>query len=184
MCAVSFLPAWWVFVVAAGNCLFTLFDLLFMPSSGELHELLKAAAPGIIVPILLSQIIVSTVAFLWVRSAEKAIQRADQAEEIARLEHDMALQAEAIAGQKQQLDISIQSIVETHTRVANGDFHARVPLTQDNVLWQISGSLNNLLARLQRLRQAASELRQMQLALKQAREENARLKKLLGGNIQ
>jgi len=179
ICTVSFLPAGWVFVVATVNCLFTLVDLLFLPGSGELHTQLKVAAPGIIVPILLSQVIVSTAAFLWVRSAEKAIQRADQAEEIARLEHDMALQAEVIAEQKQQLDVSIQRIVETHTRVANGDFNARVPLTQDNVLWQISGSLNNLLARLQRLRQANTEIQQMQLALKQARAENARLKKQL-----
>jgi cell shape-determining protein MreC len=41
-----------------------------------------------------------------------------------------------------------------------------------------------LLARLQRLRQAATEIHQMQLVLKQAREENARLKKRLGGRIQ
>jgi hypothetical protein len=64
----------------------------------------------------------------------------------------------------------------------HGDFNARVPLTADNVLWQISGSLNNLLARLQRSRQDAEELKKMQIALKQAREEIARLKRQLNVN--
>jgi hypothetical protein len=183
MCAVSFLPPWWGFVVAVGNCLFTVYVLKFMPSSGELHEVLKVAFPGVVTPILLSQGIVAIVAFLWVRGAIQALLRADRAEEIARLEHDMALQAEAVAEQKQQLDISIQRIVETHVRVANGDFNARVPLTQDNVLWQISGSLNNLLARLQRSRQDASEMQRMQFALQQAHQEIARLKRHIGEDI-
>ncbi len=101
MCAVSFLPPWWVFVVGAGNCLFTLCALKFMPSSGELHEVLKVAFPGVVTPILLSQAIVSTVTFLWVRGAAQALLRADQAEEIAKLEHDMVVQgAETIARQK------------------------------------------------------------------------------------
>ena len=181
MCAVSFLPAWWVFIVAAGDCLFTLYDLHFMPSSGELHEVLKVGFVGVVTPIVDSQIVVSIVAFLWIRGTTQALLRADRAEEIAKLERDLALQAEATAEQKQQLDISIQRIVETHVRVANGDFNARVPLTEDNTLWQISGSLNNLLARLQRLRHDASQVQQMQFALHQAHQEIARLKRLTGG---
>jgi hypothetical protein len=180
MCAVSFLPPWWVFVVAAGNCLFTLYVLRFMPTTGELHEVLKVAFPGIFTPIVLGQGIVSIVAFLWVRGATLALLRAERAEEIAKLEHDMVLQgAEEVAEQKQQLDASIRSIVEVHTRVANGDFDARVPLTQDNVLWQISGSLNNLLARVQRLRQDAAKVQQVQIALKEAHDEIARLKRFV-----
>lgn len=180
MCAVSFLPAWWVFVVGAGNCLFTLYVLTFVPSSGELRTVLQVAFPGVVTPILLSQGIVSIVAFLWVHGSTLALLRAERAEEIARLEHDMVLQgAETVAKQKQQLDGSIQKIVETHTRVANGDFDARVPLTQDNVLWQISGSLNNLLARFQRLQQNTIELQQTQSSLKDARAEIARLRKLV-----
>jgi hypothetical protein len=181
MCAVSFLPSWWVFVIAAGNCLFALYVLKFLPSSGELHDVLKTGFPGVVTPIILIQIIVSIVAYLWVRGAIQALLRAERAEEIAKLEHDLVLQnAEAVTQQKQQLDASIQSIVETHTRVANGDFNARVPLTQDNTLWQISGSLNNLLARLQRWRQDAAEMQHMQTALAETRKEIARLKRLVG----
>ena len=65
-------------------------------------------------------------------------------------------------------------------RVANGDFDARVPVQEGNVLWQVSGPLNNLLARTQRWRQDAAELYQVKLALQQTREENELLKRQMG----
>jgi hypothetical protein len=183
LCAVSFLPVWWVFVVALGNSLFTLYALVSLPQTAELNAILTVnnGLVTIVTPIILSQIIVSTVAYIWVHSTMQALRRVDRAEEIARLEHDLALQAEFAAQQKQQLEASIQKIVATHTRVANGDLNARVPLTEDNVLWQVSGTLNNLLSRLQRMRQESADLQNMRLALMQSREENRRLTRLLEG---
>ena len=67
------------------------------------------------------------------------------------------------AEQKYQLEAGIQLILQTHVQTANGDFTARAPLAEDHVLWQIAYSLNNLLARLQRLSQADTELRQTKL---------------------
>ncbi len=67
------------------------------------------------------------------------------------------------AEQKYQLEAGIQLILQTHVQTANGNFNARAPLTEDHVLWQIAYSLNNLLARLQRLSQADTELRQTKL---------------------
>lgn len=177
MCVVSFLPAWWVFVVAIGNSLFTIYTMTTMPHSAALNAALKVAFIKIVTPIILSQLIVSVVAYIWVTSAVEAIKRADRAEEIAKLEHALAAQAEIITQQKVQLETSIQKIVETNTRVANGDFNARVPLTQDNVLWQVSSSLNNFLSRLQRSRQ---ELQQVKQELEQSREEIRRLKSIPG----
>jgi hypothetical protein len=74
----------------------------------------------------------------------------------------MSLQ-EAITKQKQELESGVQAILETHVQVANGDFGTRAPLTQDHLLWQVAYSLNNLLARLQRLNQAETELQQAKL---------------------
>lgn len=179
VCAVSFLPPWWVFVVALGNSIFTLFSLIYLPQTAELNALLSINFAGIVTPIILSQLIVSVVSFLWVRSTIQALMRADRAEELARLEHDLAIEAEASAQQKQQLETSIQQIVEVHRRIANGDYQVRVPLNADNVLWPISGSLNNLLARVQGWRQDLIELQQVKFALQQAREENRRLTKKL-----
>jgi len=183
LCAVSFLPEWWVFASAIFNSLFTLFALVYLPQTAELNAILSLYFASIVTPIILSQMIVSVVAFLWVRSTIQALRRANRAEEIAKLEHDLALHAETAAEQKQQLEMSIQKIVETHVRLANGDFNARVPLTDDNVLWQISGSLNNLLSRLQRLRQDVTELQSVKYALHQAREENRRLTRKLGDTL-
>lgn len=180
LCVVSFLPPWWVFIEALGNCLFTWFALAYLPRTAELDAILAIAFAGIIIPIILIQIIVSVVAFAWVQGTAQALIRADNAEEIVRLEHDLGQQAKLAAQQKLLLEASIQKIVETHMRVANGDYSARTPLTEENVLWQISGPLNNLLARTQNLRQEAAQL---QYALQQARLENERLRRASGKNF-
>jgi hypothetical protein len=103
-----------------------------------------------------------------VRGTDQAIRRADRAEEIASLEH-------TLADQKRQLDIGIQQILQTHVRAANGDYSARAPLGQDNILWQIASSLNNLLSRLQRsglaehqLRRTDEEIRRLAAAIDDA----------------
>ncbi len=175
LCAVSFLPEWWVFIVALVNIFFTLFSLTSLPQTAELNALLSIDFAGIVTPIIISQLIVSIVAYLWVHSTTQALKRADRAEEIARLEHDLALQAETSEQQQHQLEASIQKIVETHARVASGDFTARVPLTEDNVLWRVASSLNNLLSRMQHMYSVATEVQQLRYALQQAREENKRL---------
>lgn len=99
--------------------------------------------------------------FSWLGawSVEAAILRADRAEEVARLEH-------YVADSKRQLDQGIQQILDTHIRVANGDFSARAPMSQDNVLWQIAASLNNLLGRLQKTGQAEHQLRRTESELR------------------
>ena len=165
MCAVSFLPPAWVFVVAAINALFTLFVLTSLPSSGELHHLLLTAFPGIATPILLSQFIVSIVAYIWVRGARLAILRADRAEEIAAFERRELERQQLEIEQKQQLDTGIQQLIQTHVEVANGNFAARAPLLKENVLWQVAYSLNNLLARLQSYRLLNVQQRRNQEAL-------------------
>ncbi len=163
--AVSFFPPRSVYLVALGNSLFIWADLSFMPHQPALGKLLDASFYTIIETPIALQIIVAFVTFLWVVSAEQAIKRADRAELIVALEHDLAQQAHTISQQKYQLERSIQQIIETHRRVANGDYAARVPLNQTNVLWQVSGSLNNLLSRFQRLRQSEDEIQRLQARL-------------------
>lgn len=97
-------------------------------------------------------IIITVVAILWVVGAERAIRRADRAEEIAQLEH-------AVAEQRRQLEIGVTQLLQTHVRLANGDFSARAPtLQRDNILWQVSVSLNNLIGRMQRLASADAQM--------------------------
>jgi hypothetical protein len=159
MCAVSFLPPAWVFVLAAINSLFTFYVLKFVPTTGELHQVLQVAFPGIVTPILLGQWIVATVAFLWVRGAREAIRRADRAEEIARLESlEITRQEEQIELSK-QIEQGIQQIITTISAVvARNDLTLRVPLNKENILWRASTSINNLLSRLQGFKQSQEEL--------------------------
>jgi len=159
MCAVSFLPPWWVFIIGIGNCLFTLYTLIFLPSTGELHTLLQIAFPGIITPILLSQMIVSLVAFLWVQGATDALQRADRAEEIAHLEAIELQHQEEQLALSRQIEEGIQQILSTMGSIlSHNDFSIHIPLKQENILWRVSILINTLLARLQDLKQQQEEL--------------------------
>lgn len=158
MCAVSFLPPWWVFVVAAANSIFSFYVLTFMPTSGELHEVLKVAFPGIFTPILLSQGIVSIVGFLWVRGATQALLRADQAEEIAEYERREGERQQHEIEQKKELDYGIEQILGSLNKVANGELNVKVPLDQNNILWRVGYSINNLLARIQAFKEERLEL--------------------------
>jgi hypothetical protein len=56
-----------------------------------------------------------------------------------------------------QLEGAIQVIAEGLSRATrSGNGYSRIP-TQGNVLWQIVGPINNMLARMQRLRQTETE---------------------------
>src|SRR5260221_719136 len=148
----SILPRIAAFPIALLNVTTIILDFSFQPKVGDLTRWLALEGPAPLVarPIAL-QIIIAVVAYLWVRGTDDAIRRADRAEEIAALEH-------SIAEQKRQLDLGIEQLLQTHVRAANGDFTARAPLRQENVLWQIASSLNNLLARMQRAAQADHQL--------------------------
>ncbi len=74
------------------------------------------------------------------------------------MEHAIAEYERSNAMQKRQLEQGIQYLIETQRRVANGDFTARVPTTQNNVLWPVAISFNNLLTRFQRFQQDANEI--------------------------
>lgn len=159
--AVSLLPPGSTFIVALANSAFVIVSLTFAKHAPSLDELLAASRVEVYARPIVLQFIVAFVTYIWVRSATQALARADRAEVIATLEHQIAQQEHGIAQQKHQLDYSIEQIVQTLMRVANGDFNARVPLTQDNVLWSVAGALNNLLSRLQRLRHLEGEVERM-----------------------
>ena len=129
-------------------------DFYLLPHAADLNALTHLwGGPGVAIarPIMI-QAMAAILSYTGVRSTDQATERADRAEEVARLEHD-------IAEQKHQLDGGIQQLLEVHVRAANGDFTARAPLSQDNILWQVAASLNNMLSRLQRSAQAEFQLR-------------------------
>jgi hypothetical protein len=157
--AVSLLTPASVFIMSFLNCCFIILDVLLEHHAPDLSHYLALSGWAVIIarPLLL-QIVVAIVTFLWVESALKALKRADQAETLAAMEHAIAEYERSDAMQKRQLEQGIQFLIETQRRVANGDFTARVPTTQNNVLWPVAISFNNLLTRFQRFQQDAHEI--------------------------
>lgn len=159
------------FIIAAINIMLIIGDFALQTHAADLNADIAAfPSPTIGVITLLArpialQVMIAGIAFLWVRGALRAIQRADRAEELA------ALQA-IIVEQKRQLDSEIAEMLRVHTLAANGDFHARVQaLSQQNALWQVAMSLNNLLARIERAGAAEHQLNRTEQEL--ARLESA-----------
>lgn len=168
--AASVMPRGAAFVVAAINIGFICGDFFIQPKGDDLLKWQAAnGALWLLARPIALQVIVAVVAYLSVRGENEALRRADRAEEFAALER-------AFAEQRRQLEIGVQQILETHVRAANGDYGARAPLNEDNLLWQIAASLNNLLSRLQRsggaehqLRRTEEELRRLAAAMDDSR---------------
>jgi hypothetical protein len=174
--AVAMLAPPFVLLVAMINSIFIVIVLNSAATTPELAHLVSTDAGRIIVQPITLQIAIAAIVLVLVGSANQAIRRADRAEEIAALEQREIERQQREIEQKYQIEEGIQQILHTHVQVSNGNFNARAPLTQENVLWQIAYSLNNLLARLQ-------GYSQMIIELKQAREEIASLHTALQGTL-
>ncbi len=165
--AAEMITPWVTFPVTLGNCLITAGMIAFFPKTPEVMFSLHAYFYVIYGAPIVMQMLVAVICFLWVSSTYKEMRRANSAEEVSKLTLAMGSQQQVLQQQKQQLEANIQQIVSVHLQAANGNLQARVPLDQQNVLWPVAGSLNNLLARLQRWRYDAVQHQQNQQALQQ-----------------
>ncbi|GLV60270.1 hypothetical protein KDH_70900 [Dictyobacter sp. S3.2.2.5] len=182
---VSLLPVNWVIPDALLNIIFSYVVLTYWPRTPLLNQMMHGGGYFTIVsrPIQI-HLIVSVVLYLWVASATRAIQRADRAEEIAKLQHDIAAQEHAIADEKRVLDTSIQDIMAVHSAASNGNLAARVPLQEGATLWPVAVSLNNLLSRLQRLQNSEVELQRLVPRLQRAAQIDHEYKRLQAAVMQ
>ena len=164
--ATSILPAISGFFVAAINAVLIVLDFTLQPHAADVvaNEKLYGSVALLARPIAFL-LIVAVVAYLWVQGTHREIKRANRAEEVAALEH-------AYGVQRQQLEIGVQQILATHVRIANGDYNARAPLSQDHALWQIASSLNNLVSR---FRTIAEQTNRVGYQLQRTEEEVHRL---------
>lgn len=162
---------WIVTTIAAGLVVIVFEIQPKAPATQSLSDFVQqyGVYPLVARPIIL-MVVVALLLQLLSRALEREVRRADRAEELAQLEHE-------VAEQRRQLEIGVQELLSTHVRAANGDFSARAPMNQGNALWQVSASLNNLLARLQKtgqsefqLKRTDQEIDRLADALLQARE--------------
>ncbi len=133
--------------------------VIYAPHDIAITQMLNNTPLTIFSQIYTLQLFTALVLYIWARSAENALVRADRAEDIIAFERREKERRELELEQKRYLDAGIQQILQTHIAVANGDLRARAPLHQDHVLWQVAAALNNLISRLQSLSISERELR-------------------------
>ncbi len=131
---------------------------------GQLHmTTLNILSIAVMVPIVI-QIIVALIVYIIMRNLLTALHRAERAEEIVALQSEISAHERARLQAQEQLEEGFRQIAEAHARIANGDYSARVALSEGHVLGSVAMSLNNLIQRLQRWRNDASELAQTRQA--------------------
>lgn len=117
----------------------------------------------------LLQIAGATIAYLTSWSVNRALARANRAEELAETRARLNEQQQRELEQKQRLEYGINVLKEVQARVANGDYSARARL-QDNELVPLAYSFNLMTERLSRGLRSEQKYQQMELALQQLLE--------------
>ncbi len=153
----SLLPGSWIFLATLINSLFIVTTFMMLPETTALAQLMQAKAYLVIMCLVVLHVVTSGVVWLWVHNANQANERANHAEQVAIIQRTIAEQEHAVALQKHTLDSSIGQIMGTHVQIANGNLTARVPVKEVTGLQPLAVALNNLLNRLQRLRQVEQE---------------------------
>jgi len=153
----SLLPGSWIFLATLINSLFIVATFMIMPETAELARLMQTKAYMVIICLVILHMIISGIVWLWVHNANQANERANLAEEVATVQRTIAEQEHVVALQKHALDSNISQIMGTHVQIANGNLAARVPVQEVPALQPLAVALNNLLNRLQRLRQTEQE---------------------------
>lgn len=129
-------------------------DYFLLPHTQDLTLLIKqwGLTVGFVRPLIL-QIGLALLAYFQIRSTDQAVARADKAEEIAKLEHQ-------ITEKNKEVEIGIRELSGVLTHAANGQFNVQANIKQGQVLWQLASQVNNLLTRLKTTRQIDATLRQ------------------------
>ncbi len=180
--AISLLPIQSVLYVSLFNSVFMLADIILQPHTPDLQILIDQTTYSFMIRPLAIQIVVALVTFLWVRNTIKALERANKAEVIAKLEHTISLE-------RQELADGVQQLLFTLVEAANGNLRVRTPLAQQHALWQVGVGLNTLLGRLQRsnqhereLRYLRTEIQRLLLCVRMAKSQKAPLELPPGGS--
>jgi hypothetical protein len=118
---------------------------------------------------LIIQILSAIIAWLSAWSVDRALSRANRAEDLAEARKRLGEQAHHIVKQKERIDYGITVLKDAHARVANGEYKARAKL-QNNELASLAMSFNLMAERLNRISQVAQEYTRMEQGLQQLLE--------------
>lgn len=148
--------------------IFILFRML--PHDPLLTEEIRLHDKGImfleISDALMLQIVGTLIAWVGAWNVDKALERANKAEELAQTQWNLNEQARFQVEQKKRLEYGIEVLKNAHARFANGDYRARANL-QDNELVPLTFSFNLLAERMNRVAQAAKAYTKLEQAFQQ-----------------
>lgn len=108
------------------------------PSLSQLIQSDGGSAYSILAGPLVLQMVGAGIAWLQAWSVQRALLRANRAEELAQARAELSRQARLTAERNQRLEEGIAQILETHRQVATGNLEARAPTQEDHELWQIA----------------------------------------------
>lgn len=160
----SLFPPRALFLFAAAHSAFIIVELYIHPDTPALAQNLQPQAqlfPAIVRSVGL-QLLGSTVAYIWVRSAALAIERANRAEMVATLEHTIAQERASSQREKQELEESIQQLIQAQMAATGGQVIHQLPYPPAKILWPLVGAMNLLWTRLQRSQQIEYEYERLQ----------------------
>jgi hypothetical protein len=159
--ATSVLPRRTGFIVATLNSAAIVADYLLRPHHANLiadaalySSVMQQTVSLLVRPIAL-QFIFAVIAYLWVRGTDRAIRRADRAEEVAVLE---ARELE----RTRILEEGVGYVRQTIARWARGDLKARVPVMPVPALTTMCEDLNGFIIAFSYLSNADYHLRRLQ----------------------
>ena len=159
--AASVLPRQSAFVVAALNSGCIVADYLLRPHNANviadaaLYSSPTVQTISLLVRPIALQFVFALVAFLWVRSTDRAIRRADRAEEIALLEYRELERTKT-------LEEGVRYLHQTLSQWAQGNFTGRAPAMPLVILEQVRSDLNTYMERFGPIIDASYYLRWLQ----------------------
>lgn len=184
LAAVSLVSARSVFLLAGINSTFIGLLLALHPLSPDLEQVIvQDSLYAVIFRSVTLQVIVAVVLYLWVRTAQRAILRADRAEVDGAAQHALLEQSKVFVREKRLLDENIGRMMNVLVH-SGSDPSARIVFSQADPLWQCMHMLNMLLGRVQQTRAMNNTLQVsqenidelvMELQRRRAQHERAQL---------
>jgi hypothetical protein len=159
--AASVLPRASAFLVAAFNSALIVTDYLLRPHNANLiadaalYSSVRQQTVSLLVRPIALNLVLAVVAYLWVRGTDRAIRRADRAEELAVLEARELERA-------QILEEGVRYVRQTIARWAHGDLSARVPIMPVPALRTMCEELNGFIIAFANRANADQHLRRLQ----------------------
>jgi hypothetical protein len=163
-----FLPRNVLFPLTGLSIAFVVFHVLYGQHPAAVDVVLAESGP--LTAILRPTSIIFTVSVIaWVAMGNfrRSLLQVDRAEELIAARQIVSEQAQQLANQNTRLAAGIAQVLHVHQEAARGNYAVRAQVYNEDLIWQVGHSLNNLLIRYERLALDSQELAQTRKEIEQ-----------------